>query len=218
VTPDVTAEVTQQHANQRAEFVYPQDESLSRSEGVTPSQTVGPFFHYALPYDFGPRLAGPGRTGAIRLSGHVLDGEGAPVPDALLEVWQADESGQLTDRPGIYTESTGDGFRGFGRCATDADGRYEFRTVKPAAVPTVDGQAQAPHIAMSVFARGMLRRVVTRVYFDDEAAANATDPLLSAVDEDRRDTLVASKAEDGYRFDVRIQGADETVFLDVFAR
>jgi protocatechuate 3,4-dioxygenase, alpha subunit len=217
VTRDGTADVTQD-ANEQAEFVYRQDESLTRSEGVTPSQTVGPFFHYALPYDFGPRLAGPGRPTAVRLSGRVLDGEGAAVPDALLEIWQADESGWLPDRPGIYTEATGDGFRGFGRCTTDAAGHYEFRTVKPAGVPTVDGQAQAPHIAMSVFARGMLRRVVTRVYFDDETAANATDPLLSAVDEERRATLVASKAEDGYRFDVRIQGADETVFLDVFAR
>jgi protocatechuate 3,4-dioxygenase, alpha subunit len=217
VSPDVSPGVTTD-PSRRAEFVYPQDETLSRSEGVTPSQTVGPFFHYALPYDVGPRLVGPGRAGRIRLSGVVLDGQGAAVPDAMLEVWQADESGRFTDRPGIFTEPVGDGFRGFGRCATDADGRYEFHTVKPAGVPTVDGRAQAPHIAMSVFGRGMLRRVVTRVYFADEAEANAADPLLSAVDADRRGTLVASEAEDGYRFDVRIQGADETVFLDVFAR
>jgi len=211
----VSTDATQ---DRQAEFVYPQDETLTRSEGLTPSQTVGPFFHDALPYDLGPRLAGPERGGAVRLSGRVFDGEGTPLPDAMLEIWQADESGRFVDQPGIYAEPAADGFRGFGRCATDAEGRYEFHTVKPAGVPTVDGQAQAPHIAVSVFARGMLRRVVTRVYFDDEAAANATDPLLSAVDEDRRGTLVASKSDDGYRFDVRIQGADETVFLDVFAR
>jgi protocatechuate 3,4-dioxygenase, alpha subunit len=214
----VTREVTQEQNLQQAEHVYPQDDSVTMSEGVTPSQTVGPFFHYALPYDFGPRLAGPQRSGAIRLSGRVLDGDGAPVPDALVEIWQADESGRFAGRAGIYAEVRGDGFRGFGRCATDEDGRYEFHTVKPAGVPTVDGLTQAPHIAMSVFGRGMLRRVATRVYFADEDSANAADPLLCGVDDSRRGTLVAAKAEDGYRFDVRIQGADETVFLDVFAR
>lgn len=200
------------------DFTYQQDDSLTRSEGSTPSQTVGPFFHDALPYPNGPRVVGPDRAGGIRVAGQVTDGDGMPVSDALLEIWQADESGRFVEAPGIYEEATGDTFRGFGRCATDDEGRYEFLTVKPAAVRTVDGLEQAPHIAMSVFARGMLRRAVTRVYFDDEPRANASDPLLSSVEAIRRSTLIATSSKDGYRFDVRIQGDDETVFLDVFAR
>ena len=199
------------------EFTY-EITAVAASPGPTPSQTVGPFFHYALPYEAGPDVAGPDRSGAIRLTGRVLDGEGAPVPDAMVEIWQADENGAFVAEPGIYAGVTAGGFRGFGRCATDTEGRYRFRTVKPAGVPTVDGTAQAPHVAMSVFARGMLRRVVTRVYFADEADANAADPLLSSVEEGRRGTLVAPATEDGYVFDVHIQGDDETVFLDVFAR
>jgi protocatechuate 3,4-dioxygenase, alpha subunit len=183
--------------------------------GVTPSQTVGPFFHYALPYDAGPRLVAADDPAAVRLTGRVLDGEGRPVPDALVEIWQAGTDGTFDDRPGVYDEPTG--FRGFGRCATDADGAYGFVTVKPAAVPTDDGVPQAPHIAMSVFARGMLRRVVTRVYFADEATTNETDPLLREVGA-RATTLLAHTVEGGYRFDVHIQGEQETVFLDVFTR
>ncbi|HLN77540.1 MAG TPA: protocatechuate 3,4-dioxygenase subunit alpha [Nocardioidaceae bacterium] len=198
-------------------FAYPVTD-VEASPGITPSQTVGPFFHYALPYDPGPAVAGPDRAGAVTLTGQVLDGQGEPVPDALVEIWQADERGEFVEQSGLYSEVSGDGFRGFGRCATDEHGRYQFRTVKPAGVPTADGRPQAPHIAMSVFARGMLRRVVTRVYFADESEANATDPLLEALDEARRPTLVATADGSGYRFDVRIQGADETVFLDVFAR
>ena len=185
-------------------------------QALTPSQTVGPFFHYALPYGAGSRLVPPDSTDAVRLSGVVLDGAGAPIPDALVEIWQAGPDGSFTDRPGVYDEPTG--FRGFGRCATDADGTYEFVTLKPAGVPTLDGTTQAPHIAMSVFARGMLRRAVTRVYFSDEAEANASDPLLQDVPDDRAATLVAARTDGGYRFDIRIQGDHETVFLDVFAR
>ena len=184
----------------------------------TPGQTVGPFFHYALPYDGDRDLVAPGTPGAVRLHGTVTDGDGAAVPDALVEIWQADEQGRFVTEPGVYAEVAGAGFRGFGRCATDPDGWFELRTVKPGCVPTVEGRQQAPHIAMSVFARGMLRRVVTRVYFDDEADANAADPLLASVDEERRATLVATGTDDGYRFDVHLQGDDETVFLDVGAR
>ena len=197
-------------------FSYEQHDVVA-SAGPTPSQTVGPFFHYALPYDAGPRLAGAGRAGAITLSGRVLDGEGAPIPDAMVEIWQADEQGQL-ESVGVHGEVGADGFRNFGRCETTADGGYRFRTVKPGAVQTMDGVQQAPHVAMSVFARGLLRQVVTRVYFDDEPTANATDPLLAAVAPDRRATLTATGGDGGYRFDVRVQGVDETVFLDVFAR
>jgi protocatechuate 3,4-dioxygenase, alpha subunit len=197
-------------------FSYEQHDVVA-SEGPTPSQTVGPFFHYALPYDAGPRLTGADRAGAIALSGRVIDGEGAPITDAMVEIWQADEQGRF-ESVGVHGEVAAGGFRNFGRCGTTADGGYQFRTVKPGVVPTVKGTAQAPYIAMAVFARGLLRQVVTRVYFDDEPTANASDPLLSAVAPERRATLIATGVDGGYRFDVRVQGVDETVFLDVFAR
>jgi protocatechuate 3,4-dioxygenase alpha subunit len=190
---------------------------VAATPGITPSQTVGPFFHDALPYAAGPSVVGASRPGALTLSGTVYDGQGEPVDDCLVEVWQADEDGRFADEPGIFAEPSEDGFRGFGRAATDEDGRYALRTVVPGSVPTTDGRPQAPHLAMSVFARGMLRRCVTRVYFEGDPALD-TDPLLVAVDPARRHTLVAAKEEGGYRFDVRIQGDDETVFLDVFAR
>jgi protocatechuate 3,4-dioxygenase, alpha subunit len=195
------------------EFIY-EVTDVPASQGVTPWQTVGPFFHFALPYDEGSAVVGASREGAVRLHGYVYDGEGNGLPDALLEIWQADESGSFVDEPGIFTAPADDGFRGFGRAATDEDGHYTFRTVKPAGVPTQDGAMQAPHIAVSVFARGMLRRAVTRVYFDD-SPENESDPLLSSLDEARAATLVAVWYEGGYRFDVRLQGDDETVFLDV---
>ena len=197
------------------EFVY-EVTDVPASEGPTPWQTVGPFFHYALPFPAGSAVVGSERQGAFTLHGFVYDGHGDPLPDALVEVWQADESGRFHDQPGIFEEPAPGGFRGFGRSATGADGHYTFTTVKPAGVPTEDGHEQAPHIAMSVFARGMLRRVVTRVYFESDPALDA-DPLLSSVDPQRRDTLVAGSDENGYRFDVRLQGDGETVFLDVSA-
>jgi protocatechuate 3,4-dioxygenase alpha subunit len=192
------------------EFVYDVTD-VEPSPGPTPSQTVGPFFAMALPYDAGPAVVGAARPAAIRLHGTVLDGEGTGVPDAIVEIWQADESGSFCTEPGIFAEPAADGFRGFGRSATDEDGHYSFTTVLPGAVPTTDGGAQAPHVAMSVFARGMLRRGVTRVYF----SLDAYDPLLASVQQSRRSTMVASPDEGGYRFDVHLQGADETVFLDV---
>jgi protocatechuate 3,4-dioxygenase, alpha subunit len=198
------------------EYIY-EVTDVPASKGITPWQTVGPFFHYALPYDDGPAVVGASRPAAVTVHGYVYDGEGNGLPDALVEIWQADESGAFVSSPGIFEAPADDGFRGFGRSATDAEGHYTFRTVKPAGVPTEDDAAQAPHIAMSVLARGMLRRVVTRVYFDDEPDANASDPLLSAVEARRSATLVAVSDADGYRFDVRLQGADETVFLDVAA-
>ena len=197
------------------EYIY-EITDVPASQGPTPWQTVGPFFHYALPFPAGSAVVGSARPGAFTLHGQVYDGHGDPLPDALVEVWQADESGTFRDQPGIYEEPAPDGFRGFGRSATDDDGHYTFTTVKPAGVRTEDGVDQAPHIAMSVFARGMLRRVVTRVYLDSEPA-NDSDPLLSSVDPQRRGTLVAVSEEGGYRFDVRLQGDGETVFLDVSA-
>lgn len=200
------------------EFSYPQDPSMTASPGSTPSQTVGPFFHFALPYDAGPQVAGHARQGSFRLSGRVLDGAGDGIPDSLVEIWQADESGTFPAETGIYDEPASGGFRGFGRCATGQDGEYAFHTVKPAAVTTVDGKFQAPHLALTVFARGMLRQAVTRVYFDDEEDSNAADPLLAGLAPQQRSSMVATGVGDGYRFDVRIQGEDETVFLDVFTR
>lgn len=185
---------------------------------TTPSQTVGPFFAYALPYDAGPVLADASAQGAIRVSGHVYDGAGDPIPDALVEIWQADERGRLAGRSAMFELPADGEFRGFGRCPTDEDGRYAFTTVRPGVVPLADGTAQAPHIAVTVFARGMLRHAVTRLYFPEEADANASDPLLTAVDRDRRDTMVARRDRAGYRFDVHLQGDEETVFLDVFER
>jgi protocatechuate 3,4-dioxygenase alpha subunit len=173
----------------------------------TPSQTVGPFFHIGLPYEGGERLVS---EGGIRLGGIVYDGDG-PVDDALVEIWQANPEGRY-DHPEDQREEVPltDGFRGFGRCATGDDGRYEFLTVKPGPV-----LPQAPHIEVAVFARGLLKQVVTRIYFPDEAEANESDPILSLVDPDRREGLVA-RAEDGaLRFDVHLQGERVTPFFDV---
>ena len=190
-------------------FRYPVTD-VPASPGPTPWQTVGPFFHDALPYLAGPRVVGESVPGQFRLAGSVYDGEGWAIPDALVEIWQPDEDGRFATSSGIFEEPKG--FRGFGRSATDG-GEYEFFTVKPGAVPTVDGRSQAPHLAMSVFARGMLRRVVTRVYFPADHLDG--DPLLESLPADRRASLVATPALDGYRFDVYLQGDQETVFLDV---
>lgn len=176
--------------------------------GLTPSQTAGPFLHLALPWADGPDVVPEGTPGAILIAGRLVDGEGSPVLDALVETWQCDAHGRFDDP----------GFRGLGRCATDPDGRYGIRTVKPAALSTQDGHVEAPHIDVSVFARGLLDRVVTRIYFADEAAANAADPTLSTVDKERRHTLVAAPdGAGGYTFDIRLQGDrdNETVFFDV---
>jgi protocatechuate 3,4-dioxygenase alpha subunit len=182
--------------------------------GLTPSQTVGPFLHIGLPWSDGPEVVPEGTPGAVIISGRLFDGAGQPVFDALVETWQADVAGRF-DHPDDPRGAGGSGFRGFGRCPTDADGRFWVRTVKPGPLPTPDGAVEAPHLDVSVFARGLLDRVVTRLYFADEAGANAADPVLSAVDPARRGTLLAMPAADGYRFDIRLQGDQETVFFDV---
>jgi protocatechuate 3,4-dioxygenase alpha subunit len=143
-------------------------------------------------------VVAPGTEGAIVLRGYVLDGDGVPVPDALLETWQADPDGGFDP-----------GFRGFGRCPTDEDGAWEITTLKPGPV----GDGQAPHIDVSVLARGLLDRVITRIYFADEAEANAADPVLSRLSEPQRATLVAEPEDGGYRFDIHLQGAHETTFF-----
>jgi protocatechuate 3,4-dioxygenase, alpha subunit len=183
---------------------------------LTPSQTVGPFLHIALAWDDGADVVPEDTAGAVWLRGQVYDGAGAPLPDALVETWQADVEGHF-DHPADLrsTAATRPAFRGFGRCATGSDGGWAIRTIKPGVVTTTDDKPQAPHIDMSVFARGLLDRVVTRIYFDDEADANAADPVLRSVPEDRRGTLVAARTDDGYHFDVRLQGDGETVFFDI---
>jgi protocatechuate 3,4-dioxygenase, alpha subunit len=171
----------------------------------TPSQTVGPFLSIGMPWPDGPTVVPPGTPGAIRITGYVYDGAGAPVPDALIETWQADPDGHF-DHPDDPNGPLSKEFRGFGRCPTDVDGEYWILTLPPGALP-----GQAPHINVSVFARGLLHRVVTRIYFADDPA----DPVLSSVDPERRHTLIATPDEFGYTFNIRLQGADETVFFDV---
>jgi protocatechuate 3,4-dioxygenase alpha subunit len=197
-----------------------------QDKGITPSQTVGPFFKYGLTpngqYDwndaFTNNLVTPDTSGErIRVQGRVFDGDGAPVPDAMLEIWQADAQGRFSD-PKDRRALPNSTFRGFGRCGADANRDYAFDTIKPGAVPDPDGKPQAPHLLLAVFARGMLLHLYTRIYFDGEAA-NAADPVLALVPPERRATLIAG-SEPGtgsavYRFDIRLQGDNETVFFDI---
>jgi protocatechuate 3,4-dioxygenase alpha subunit len=197
---------------------------------VTPSQTIGPFLAIALPWPDGPEVVPPGTKGAIVISGQVLDGDGQPVPDALVETWQADPDGrfQHPDDPRGAAAPAVAGFRAFGRSATDAGGNYRIVTLRPGPVPAADGGLQAPHIDVSVFARGLLDRVVTRIYLADNREANDADPVLASITEPgRRASLIATAgqedaARDGagagtpaFIFDIRLQGPGETVFFDV---
>jgi len=183
---------------------------------TTPSQTVGPYFAIGLPWPEGPHAVAEGTAGAFRITGTVYDGLGVPVPDHLIEIWQADPEGRFADLHGHGGVSEMDGFRGFARYGVeDGDGTFEILTVKPGRVNEPGGRPQAPHIDVSVFARGMLNRVVTRIYFGDEEEANASDPVLARVPVDRRQTLIAQPENRGYRFDIRLQGPGETVFFDV---
>ncbi|HSR23591.1 MAG TPA: protocatechuate 3,4-dioxygenase subunit alpha [Candidatus Eisenbacteria bacterium] len=159
-------------------------------EPPTPSQTAGPFFGFALPFSGGDQAAEPGTPGAVRIEGQLIDGAGDPVPDGLLEAWQGGQ---------------------FARCGTDPEGMFHFVVRKPA--PSRDGHA--PHLEVAVFARGLLRHLLTRIYFPDEAAANAADPALQAVELERRHTLVARDDGGVLHFDVRLQGEEETVFFAV---
>lgn len=176
---------------------------------ATPSQTVGPYFHLGLSWLEHADLAGPSAAGPrLTVSGRVLDGAGKPVDDALLEVWRADADGR-------YPEATGS--PGFGRIATDAGGAFSFTTGKPGRVPGPEGTLQAPHLAVNVFMRGLLRHLVTRIYFPDEVEANASDPVLGLVEPARRATLVARTdpaAPATLTWDLVLQGPRETVFFD----
>lgn len=166
----------------------------------TPGQTVGPFFGYALPYPAGPDLVPPGSAGAIRLQGRVLDGAGEPVPDALVELWQADPAGEPVRAEGSL-QRDGWTFTGWGRAATDALGRYAFSTVRPG--------GDVPFFAITVVARGLLDRLQTRCYLP----GGPDDALLASLPDYRRATLVAVAEPGGFRFDIVLQGEAETVFL-----
>jgi protocatechuate 3,4-dioxygenase, alpha subunit len=185
---------------------------VTQPAGLTPSQTVGPFLAIGLPWPDGPDVVAAGTPGAIVISGLVLDGARERVPDALVETWQAAPDGSF---------GRDAGFRGFGRSATDARGRWHVVTLRPGRVTAPGGGLQAPHLDVSVFARGLLDRVVTRIYLPDEEAANAEDPVLASITEaGRRATLIArpGDAHGQFRFDVQLQGtkgAAETLFFDV---
>ncbi len=186
---------------------------------LTPSQTVGPFLAICLPWPDGPFVVPEGTPDAITITGLVLDGSGDAVPDALVETWQADADGRFAhpDDPRGPVQAS-PGFRGFGRSATDQDGRFRIVTIRPGPLPCPAGGTEAPHVDVSVFARGLLDRVVTRIYFADEAEANAADPVLSAIAEpERRETLLAVPGDlaGEFRFDIRLRGERETVFFDV---
>jgi protocatechuate 3,4-dioxygenase, alpha subunit len=192
------------------------------SLGITPSQTVGPFLAIGLPWPDGPYVVPEGTPGAVVISGRVFDGAGAPVPDALVETWQADPDSRFDhpDDPRGAARPAVAGFRGFGRSATDPDGNYQITTLRPGALPATGGRTEAPHLDVSVFARGLLDRVVTRIYFPDEIESNAADPVLAAIaDPARRSSLIAVADPDepgtAFHFDIWLQGERETVFFDV---
>jgi protocatechuate 3,4-dioxygenase alpha subunit len=188
---------------------------MSRLE-PTPSQTIGPFLHLGLPWPDGPSVVSADVPGAVRIHGVVRDGAGEVVADALVETWQAGPDGRFA-HPDDPRGAGPDGFRGFGRCATDSGGCWHVTTLKPGPLPTGDGRTEAPHIDVSVFARGLLNRLVTRIYFPDETEANAADPALSSLgDPGLAARLVAVPEPDGsLRFDINLQGEDETPFFAV---
>lgn len=189
---------------------------------LTASQTVGPFFSPGLLRDDTRRnvLAGPETAGErIRIEGRVLDGDGLPVPDAMIEIWQANAHGRYNHPADRGPAPLDASFAGFGRSGTDEDGGYWFETVKPGPVPFDGERVQAPHICVTVFARGLLNHAVTRLYFEDEPA-NSADPILQLVPEERRATLLARPELVGggmvvYRFDIVLQGAGETAFFNL---
>ncbi|WP_395575888.1 protocatechuate 3,4-dioxygenase subunit alpha [Streptomyces sp. BK79] len=195
------------------------DTSSPQSVLPTPSHTVGPFYGYALPFRGGEDIAPLGHPDTITVHGYVLDGEGRPLPDALVELWGPGPDGELPTADGSMRRDPASGgflgrngveFTGFGRIQTDANGHWYARTLRPGA----RGDS-APYVSVCVFARGLLVHLFTRIYLPGDEAALATDPLLSRVDPERRDTLIATEEGTGtYRFDIRLQGEGETVFLE----
>jgi len=209
--------------------------------GQTPSQTVGPFFHYGLPWKGGADLVGQSDMGArpelfaeehwvlnlssptgtpegevIEIAGRVIDGAGNPVPDAMIEIWQANAAGRYRSEDDPREDVPLDPhFVGFGRASTDREGVYRFRTVRPGRVAGPGNSLQAPHLAVSVFGRGILKRLATRLYFEG-AEGNDSDPVLGSVPEERRQTLIARRQDNGdWWLDLVLRGENETVFFDL---
>ncbi|TCR20432.1 protocatechuate 3,4-dioxygenase subunit alpha [Streptomyces sp. BK205] len=195
------------------------DTSSPESVLPTPSHTVGPFYGYALPFPGGGDIAPVGHPDTITVQGYITDGEGNPLPDAFVELWGPDPDGNLPTTDGSirrdpatggYLGRNGVEFTGWGRIQTDANGHWYARTLRPGA----RGQS-APHLSVCVFARGLLVHLFTRIYLPGDETAMAADPLLSRLDAERRDTLIAADTGHGtYRFDIRLQGEGETVFLE----
>jgi protocatechuate 3,4-dioxygenase alpha subunit len=185
---------------------------------ATTSQTVGPFFKIGFEWLYRDNLAGEGVSGErVSIQGRVLDGDGVTVPDAILEIWQANANGKYAHPEDTQDKLLEPGFKGYGRVPTNAEGRFSFATIKPGPVPGPDGKEQAPHLLVSVFMRGVLRRLVTRIYFPDEPR-NAADFILGLVEPARRSTLIAKKVagDSGtLEWNVVLQGTDETVFFDL---
>lgn len=175
----------------------------------TPSQTVGPYLAIALRWPDGPYVVPEDAPDAFWIRGRLLDGAGAPIDDGVIESWQPDAGGQFP------SETDAAPFRGFGRSSTDDQGRWGLHTVKPGRTRDAEGRLAAPYLSIAVFARGLLKPAWTRIYFADEADANAGDAVLALVEPDRRRSLIAQPDGRGYRLDLHLQGPDETVFFDV---
>lgn len=189
--------------------------------GQTPSQTVGPYLHIGLPWPDGPDVVPAETQDAIEVSVTVVDGNRTPMPDVMIETWQADADGRFDhpDDPRGPAAPVPAGFRGFGRAVADSTGTARIRTIKPGSLPAENDSVEAPHIDLAIFARGMLDRLVTRIYFPDETDANASDPVLSALGARQREKLVARSTDTGYHLDVVLQDSDpngdETPFFDL---
>jgi len=185
---------------------------------ATPSQTVGPYFKIGLQWLYCDNLAPEGVTGErVLIQGRVLDGDRIPVPDAVLEIWQANSHGKYAHPEDQQAKPLDPAFRGYGPVPVNQDGVFRFATIKPGPVPGPEGKEQAPHLVISVFMRGLLKRLVTRMYFPGDAR-NAADPILNLVEPQRRATLVTSQSADGsglLEWNVVLQGVNETVFFDI---
>jgi protocatechuate 3,4-dioxygenase alpha subunit len=185
---------------------------------TTTWQTVGPFFSIGFSWLYRNNLAGPGVSGErVEISGRILDGDSKPVPDGIVEIWQANSQGKYAHLDDPQEKAAESDFLGYGRVPTDDAGRFRFTTIKPGRVPGPDGKLQAPHLAVSVFTRGLLRRLITRIYFPDEPS-NSEDFALGLVEAGRRETLIARKMDgrvDTLEWNIILQGLGETVFFDV---
>ena len=182
---------------------------------ATGSQTVGPYLHIGLKWLTTVDIAGKGIKGErVAIAGRLIDGDGNGVNDGLIEIWQANSQGKYAHPEDTQKKPLEKGWRGFGRIPTDAKGGFRFTTIKPGRVPSPDGRLQAPHLVVAIFMRGMLRQLATRIYFPDEAAANAEDPILKLVPAARRTTLIPKSKGNALEWNIVLQGRNETVFFD----